>query len=45
MSRQTSRASGDVQKMGKGYKQWAEIAGTDLKSHFDAAFARRVSYI
>lgn len=37
----TSAASGNVQKMGKGYTQWKTIAGTDLKSHFDASFQRK----
>ena len=39
---QTSPASGLVNQMGKGYVQWEEIAGTDLQSHFEAAFARLV---
>ena len=39
---QTSPASGQVNQMGKGYVQWQEIAGTDLQSHFEAAFARLV---
>ena len=40
--RQTSLASGNVQQMGKAYETWDEIAGTDLKDHFDAALRRRV---
>ena len=40
--RQTGPASGTVQQMGKGYTQWREIAGTDLRVHFEAAFARAV---
>jgi len=38
---QTSLNSGWVQEMGKGYETWNEIAGTDLKGHFEAAFARQ----
>ena len=41
--RQTSPSSGLVRQMGKGYKQWSSIAGTDLKEHFHSAFARKVS--
>ena len=41
-SRQTSVASGVVQQMGKGYSQWKEIAGTDLREHFEAGFRRQV---
>ena len=39
---QTSPASGKVNQMGKGYVQWKEIAGTDLKSHIEAGFSRKV---
>ena len=28
--------------MGKGYKQWAALDGTDLKEHFQDAFKRKV---
>ena len=28
--------------MGKGYMQWHEVGGTDLRSHFEAAFKRQV---
>ncbi|MCJ1308972.1 hypothetical protein MMC25_002627 [Agyrium rufum] len=38
---QTSRASGKVQQMGKGYMQWHEIQGTDLRSHFEDAIRRQ----
>ena len=38
-------ASGIVQKMGKGYSQWKEIAGTDLREHFEAGFRRQVRLI
>jgi hypothetical protein len=31
--------------MGKGYKIWDEIGGTDLKSHLEAALARKVSIV
>jgi hexokinase len=39
---QTSLSSGNVLTMGKGFAISDEIAGTDLRQHFDAAFARRV---
>jgi len=38
---QTSLASGEVKQMGKGYEMWSELAGTDLKAHFESAFSRR----
>lgn len=44
LDRQTSPASGNVIQMGKGYVQWQEAVDTDLKSHFEAAFARIVCF-
>lgn len=38
---QTSLSSGYIGQMGKGYEMWSELANTDLKQHFDEAFARK----
>lgn len=41
MCRQTSLSSGNIQKMGKGFRTHEGIVGTDLRGHFEAAFRRK----
>ncbi|KAF8249948.1 actin-like ATPase domain-containing protein [Wilcoxina mikolae CBS 423.85] len=38
---QTSEGSGEIQKMGKGFRIHEGILGEDLRTHFEAAFKRR----